>query len=104
VDVNTSCPLSPDTIKRVQDIVGTLLYYGWAVDPMLLTALSSIAARQANGTTVVAKSCQQLLDYIATHPNAGIHYKACDMILDVHTNASYLLEKNGKATPQHTSI
>jgi hypothetical protein len=72
VDVDTSAPLSPDAINCVEDIVGTLLYYGRAVDPTLLTALSSIAARQANGTTAVAESCQQLLDYVATHPNAGI--------------------------------
>jgi hypothetical protein len=64
---------------------------------MLLTALSSIAACQANATTVVAKSCQQLLDSVATNPNAGIHYKACNMILAVHTNASYLLEQKGKS-------
>jgi hypothetical protein len=72
VDINTSNPLSPNAIKRVQDIVGMLLYYGCAVNPTLLTALSSIATCQANGTTAVAKSCQQLLNYIETHPNAGI--------------------------------
>jgi hypothetical protein len=96
VDINTLCPLSPDVIKHVQDIVGTLLYYGLDVDPMLLTALSSITARQANGTTAVAKSCQQFFNYIATHPNAGILYKSCNMILAVHTEASYLSEQNGK--------
>jgi hypothetical protein len=64
---------------------------------MLLTTLSSIAACQANSTTTVAKSCQQLLDYVATHPNAGICYKACNMILAVHTDASYLSEQNGNS-------
>jgi hypothetical protein len=64
---------------------------------MLLTSLSSIAARQANGTTAVAESCHQLLDYIATHPNAGIRYKACNMILAVHTDASYRSEQKGKS-------
>ncbi len=44
VDINTSDCLSPNAIKHVQDIVGTLLYYGRAVDPTLLTTLSSIAA------------------------------------------------------------
>ena len=97
VDVDTSEPLSKDNIKRVQDIVGTLLYYGRAVDPTLLTALSSIAARQSKGTVAVAEACQQLLDYVATHPNAGIRYKACDMILAVHTDASYLSEQGGKS-------
>jgi hypothetical protein len=97
VDINTSCPLSPDTIKPVQDIVSNLLNNGRAVDPMLLTALSSIIACQANGTTTVANPCQQLLDYVATHPNAGIRYKACDIILAVHTDSSYLSEQNGKS-------
>jgi hypothetical protein len=97
VDINTSSPLSPDAIKCVQDIVSTLLYYRWAVNPILSTTLSSIAACQANGTTAVSKSCQQLLNYVDTHPNSSIRYKACDMILAVHTNASYLLEQNGKS-------
>ncbi len=89
--------LSPYAIKRVQDILGTLLYYGRTVDPTLLTALSSIAAHQTNDTTAVAKGYQQLLDYVATHLNAGILYKACDMIHAVHTDASYLSEQAGKS-------
>jgi hypothetical protein len=97
VDINTSNPLSPDAIKHVQDIVRTLLYYGRAVNPTLLTTLSSIATRQANGTTTIAKSCQQLLNYVATHPNAGICYKACDKILAVHTDTSYLSEQESKS-------
>jgi hypothetical protein len=96
VDVNTSAPLSPDTVKRVQDIIGTLLYYGRAINPTLLTSLSSIAAQQANGTPAMTKACQQLLDYVAT-PNTRIRYKACDMILAVHTDALYLSEQAGKS-------
>jgi hypothetical protein len=102
VDIDTSDRLSPDTIKRVQDIFGMLLYYGCTVNPTLPTALSSIAARQANGTTAVTESCQQLLDYIPTHPNAGTCYKACEMILAVHTDAFYLSEQEGKSrAPAH---
>jgi hypothetical protein len=42
----------------------------------------------------MAKACHQLLDYVATHPNAGICYLASDMILAVHANASYLSKHN----------
>jgi hypothetical protein len=42
----------------------------------------------------VANACHQLLDNVATHPNAGIHYLASDMILAVHTNALYLSKHN----------
>ncbi len=72
MEVDTTQILTPKEIKRVQDIVGTLLYYARAVDPTLLTALSTIAAKKANGTWAVANACHQLLDYVATHPNAGI--------------------------------
>ena len=87
-------PLNKTEIKQVQEIVGTLLYYGRAVDPTLLAALSTIASLQSNGTKAVSDACSDILDYVATHPNAGIRYQACDMILAVHTDASYLSEPN----------
>ncbi len=45
----------------------------------------------------MADACHKLLDYVATHPNAGICYKACNMVLLVHTEASYLSEQGGKS-------
>jgi hypothetical protein len=42
----------------------------------------------------VADTCHQLLDYVVTHPNAGIRYLTSNMILAFHTNASYLSEHN----------
>lgn len=39
----------------------------------------------------------QLQDYVSTHPNTGILCKACNMILAIHTDASYLSEINGKS-------
>ena len=40
-------------------------------------------------------ACTQLLNYIATHPNASIRYCASDMILALNTDASYLTEPGG---------
>jgi hypothetical protein len=97
VETDTSAPLSKSKIKCVQDIIGTLLYYARAVNPTLLAALSTIATRQANGTRAIANSCHHLLDYVATHPNAGLPYHACDMILAIHTDASYLSEMGGRS-------
>jgi hypothetical protein len=64
---------------------------------MLLAALSTIAVQQSNGTQAVANACNQLLDYVATHPDTGLWYNACDMILAVHTDASYLSKIGGKS-------
>jgi hypothetical protein len=97
VEVNTTQPLSPKEIKLAQDIVGTLLYYAQAVDPTLLATLSAIAACQSNSTRAVADVCHQLLDYVATHPNAGIWYKVCDMVLSLHTDTSYHSKSGSKS-------
>ena len=86
VEVDTTQPLTPKVIKRIHDIVSTLMYYAQAVNPTLLASLSAIAACQSNGTRAVADACHQLFDYVATHPNAGIQYNSCDMILSVHTD------------------
>ncbi len=72
VEEDKSPPLMPEQIKWVQNIVRTLLYYGRAVNATLLTALSAIAAGQSNRTQAVAKACHQLLNYVTTHPDAGI--------------------------------
>jgi hypothetical protein len=54
VDIDTTYPLSPTELKRVQDIVGTLLYYARAVNPTLLATLSTITAQQSNSTQAMA--------------------------------------------------
>jgi hypothetical protein len=38
----------------------------------------------------------QLLDYLATHPDAAITYHASDMILHIHSDASYLSVSNAR--------
>ena len=58
--------------------------------------LSSIASKQVNTTTTTHKLCLHTLDYLATNPNATIRYHASKMILNIHSNASYLSEPNTK--------
>ena len=58
----------------------------------MLTALDSIAAQQSKGTEETYADTLWLLNYAATHPNAKIRYTESDMILYIHSNASYLSE------------
>ena len=76
--------------KRVQQIVGSFLYYARAVDPTILMALSEISSQQSAPTENTMKRVNQFLDYMWTHPDAIIRYRASDMILNVHSDASYL--------------
>jgi hypothetical protein len=57
-------------------------------------ALSLIAIEQSKGTTNTMQKAKQLLDYLATYTDATIRFKALDMILNIHLDASYLSESN----------
>ncbi len=35
---------------------------------------------------------KQLLDYLAMHPNATLRFRVSDMVLNIHSDASYFLE------------
>ena len=59
------------------------------MDPTMAAALSSIAAFQANGTEDVLLACHHFLDYVGTQHNATICFLARDMVLAVHSDASY---------------
>eukprot|EP00804_Cyclotella_cryptica_P000705 CCRYP_000993-RA/>CCRYP_000993-RA protein AED:0.40 eAED:0.40 QI:0/-1/0/1/-1/1/1/0/237 len=68
-----------------------------ATDPTIPHALSELATQQSNATEQTLKRCHHFLDYMATHPDARIRYHASDMILNVHSDASYLSVKNAKS-------
>eukprot|EP00957_Ditylum_brightwellii_P206705 15349580-Ditylum_brightwellii.AAC.1 len=67
-----SPPLSSKQKNRVQQVLGTLLFYARAVDPTMLVAINSIAAQQAAPTENTATAIVYLLNYAATHPDAVI--------------------------------
>jgi hypothetical protein len=91
-------PLLNNTkVKRVQRVVGSILYYARAVDLSVLMALSSIASDQAKATGKTEDQVDQLLDYLASHPDATVRFHASDMILNIHSDASYLSETRARS-------
>ena len=90
LEEDLSLPLSPDDTKRVQEVLGTLLFYARAVDSTMLTAISAIATQQAKGTKATMDAIIHLLNYCATHPDAAVRFHASDMILHIESDASYL--------------
>ena len=76
--------------KRVQQIVGSFLYYAQAVDPTILMMLSEISSQQTALTENSMKRINHFLDYMWTHPDAVIRYRASDMIRNVNSDACYL--------------
>jgi hypothetical protein len=52
--------------------------------------LNDIETEQTTATEKTETTAGQLLDYLATHPDATIRFHASDMILHIHSDASYL--------------
>ena len=81
---DTRPKLTERCIKRVQAIIGALLYYTRVVDNKLLVGLSTIGAQQAASTEQTKAAINQLLDHVATYPNNGITFWASGMVLAAH--------------------
>ena len=94
---DTSPMISAKAIKRIQEVVGTFAWYARACDPTMAATLSSIATRQSKATTNLEEEVKQFLDYCHTHPNAGVRFVASDMLLAMHSDASYLSEPEAKS-------
>ena len=72
---DTSPYLYDKGIKRIQGIVGELLYVGRAVNNKLLVAFSAIRSQKVAATEETADVIEQLLDYVATYPEDVILFK-----------------------------
>ena len=94
---DTSPKLSAARKRRIQQIVGSLLYYARAVDNTILMAINDLASQQAHATETTEKHAHKLLNYLATHPNASVTFKKSNMTLQVHSDASYLSAPNSRS-------
>jgi hypothetical protein len=73
------------------------LYYARAVDPTLITPINLLASEQTKATAYTADKVIKLLNYCTTHPETKIHYHESDMILNIHSDASYVSEREAKS-------
>jgi hypothetical protein len=87
---DNSPPLTATQCTEIHKITGSILYYSRAVDPTVVMALNDIATEQTSATEKTKTAPCQLLDYLATHPDTKICFQASDMILHIHSDASYL--------------
>jgi hypothetical protein len=95
---DTTNLLSKDQKTYIQQVIGIFLYYGQAVHSTMLTTLSSIASMQSAPPAQTMADTKLFLDYAATHQDAIVTYQASDMILVVHSDASYLSKPNARPT------
>jgi hypothetical protein len=96
-DETTSPALSDKDVNKLQQLTGTLLYYSRAVDPTLILPINVLASEQSKATEVTADKVIKLLNYCNTHPETKIRYHASGIILHIHSDTSYLSEKEAKS-------
>jgi hypothetical protein len=94
---NNSPALSAKDVNNLQQLTGTLLYYVRAVDPTLIMPVNVLASEQTKATSDTGDKVIKLLNYCNTHPETKIQYHASDMILYIHSDASYLSEREDKS-------
>jgi hypothetical protein len=88
--IDPSPAVNSEDTKRIQEVLGTLLYYACAVDCTMIPAIGTITTEQANATTATMKAITKLLNHCATHPDAVVRYYSSDMILWIESDASHL--------------
>ncbi len=59
---------------------------------IILMALSTIEGKQTKAMEMTIKKCAQLFDYLASNSDAKVHFYESNMVMNIHSNASYLLE------------
>ena len=80
-DDNATNILLKEEKKYVQQVLGTFLYYGRAAEP----------------TEETMANIKLFLDYTASHQDTILTYEASDMVLIVHSNASYLSDPKARS-------
>jgi len=94
---STAPPVNPTEKKFIQKVCRKFLFYGRAVNSTVLTPISAIASQSANPTKETLAHTNQLLDYLATQEDAVLTYNRSEMVMVVHSDASYLCEPKAKS-------
>jgi hypothetical protein len=95
--VDTSPRLDALQTKRIERIVGKLLYYARIIDSTMLVAVTKLASQQAAPTIETLEAAELLLQYAAHHPDAEVVFKRSNMQLEISSDASYLSERKSRS-------
>ncbi len=87
---DTHPPLDKVGKKFIQEVCGVFLFLARGVNGSLLPALSALVSQQANPMEQMLALCKKFLDYMASQDETVLTYKASNMVLTIHSNASYL--------------
>jgi hypothetical protein len=99
-------PLPPSDLPRheteqakrlLQRVLGKLLYYSISVDYSMLLAVNRLASQQQSPTQETMRDMHRLLAYAATYPSAKLIFRKSNMVLTIHSDASYNSEPKARS-------
>jgi hypothetical protein len=90
-------PLTTKQCINIQTFTCSVLNYARAVDPTVIMPLNDISTEKTKSTEKTQAATDRLLDYLVTHPDATIRYHPSDMILHIHSDATYLSVSNANS-------
>jgi hypothetical protein len=96
-DAVASTPLNPAQVLFVQEVVGVFLYYSRAVDLLMITAINKIGSRQAGADVTILGDIERFLQYASRWDSNVMRIHGSNMILNVHSDASYLSETKARS-------
>jgi hypothetical protein len=59
--------------------------------------VNELSSEQTHATSATSNKVIKLINYCASHPEAELRYHASDMILNIHSDASYLSEREANS-------
>jgi len=92
-----SLPATLEEKQFIQQVVGAVLYYSRAVGYSVITAICKVAREQSAPTKETVKKVKRILQYLYWHRNEAIKFTPQEMILQCHSDASYLSEPISKS-------
>jgi hypothetical protein len=90
-------PVSPETIKFVQEVTGLFNHYSRVIDYTMAEAVTAIARTQSAPNADTIARVKHLLNYASAHPNNCVIFEASDMILTAQSDASHQSIKNSRS-------
>jgi hypothetical protein len=95
--IDTSASMTAAQTKRLERVVGKFLYCARALDDTLMHSLNDLATAKSEGTQATMEELTKVLNYAASNPNPTKLYRASDMILNVDSDAAYLVASKARS-------
>ena len=77
--------------------MGSILFYAQAIDMTILMGLSLITVEQTKATERTMGQFIDLLHYLPSIQDAKVRFHASDMVMNIHSDASYLSETKARS-------